>query len=350
MGSLAQTQKAAVLKTTGRVPVFETRQVPIPDVGPTDILVKLSSTGVCGTDYGLSTGGLGPTRSILGHEGVGRIVRLGSAVSSSSFRVGQRVGISWIRDVCGECRMCLAPDGETRCEAQKQSGWKVDGTFAEYTVVPMNYVISLPEDIADELVAPILCGGVTAYKGLKLARLLAGQWVAVSGAGGGVGALAIMYAKAMGYRVLAIDIGESKMRHCLEAGADRFVDAAAEADLKAAVHKITDGGANAVLVAAPSPAAYQSSISLLANFGTLVCLGIPPPSGTMTIHPLEFIDRGIHVTGSVTGTRGDILEALEFVRRGAVTPIVKKASLDDVTSILGGFASGKTLNKFVIRL
>ena len=295
---------------------------------------------MCGTDYGLSTGGLGPTKSILGHEGVGRIARLGSTVSPDAFRVGQRVGITWIRDVCGECRMCLTAGGETRCKDQKQSGWKVDGTFAEYTVVPMNYVISLPEDVADELVAPILCGGVTAYKGLKLSGVMAGQWVAVSGAGGGVGALAIMYAKAMGYRVVAIDIGESKKQHCLEAGADHFVDAAAE-DLKAAVHKITDGGANAVLVTAPSPAAYQSSIGLLANFGTLVCLGIPPPSGTMNIHPLEFIDRGIRITGSVTGSRGDILEALDFVRRGVVKPIVKTASLDDVTSILGDFASGK---------
>lgn len=237
--------------------------------------------------------------------------------------------------------MCLTDGGETRCKRQKQSGWKVDGTFAEYAVVPARYAILLPEDVADELVAPILCGGVTAYKALKISGVSAGQWVAVSGAGGGVGALAIMYAKAMGYRVVAVDIGELKRHHCIEAGADHFVDAAVEEDLTAAVQKLTDGGVNAVLVTAPSVAAYQSSISILANFGTLVCLGIPPPSGTMTIHPLELIDRGIRITGSVTGTRGDILDALEFVRRGAVKPIVKTAGLDDVTRILGEFASGK---------
>ena len=213
--------KAAIVVRTAQGYHLETKHIPIPNVSSTDILVKLSVSGVCGSDFHLAAGHLGPTKDILGHEGVGRVVKLGSSVMNIS--IGDRVGIAWVRDVCGECIGCLTDGGETRCQAFLTSGKAWDGTFAEYAVIPSRYVIRLPENCSDEEVAPILCGGVTAYKAIKICGGTSGQWLLISGAGGGVGSLGIQYAKAMGYRVLAIDTG--KRDHCLSKGAEAYLEA-----------------------------------------------------------------------------------------------------------------------------
>ena len=308
----------------------------MPDLAPHEILVKLAVTGVCGTDMGLASGHLGPCRDILGHEGVGYVVELGSGVLPSQVEVGQRVGIAWLRDICGKCAFCLADGGEVRCVEQMNSGRKLDGTFAEYALIPSRYIIRIPKEISlpDPVIAPILCGGVTAYKALKIAGISGGQWVAISGAGGDVGSLGIQYARAMGYRVLAIDVGDTKGKFCLSLGADKFIDAAQEKDLANAVCKATNGRmAHAVLVTAGSTKAYQDALRIVAPFGAFVCVGIPPPTQHITFHPLTFIDKGIRLLGSAVGTKGDILEALEFVQRGMVKPSIQMIDLENLTNV-----------------
>lgn len=325
----------------GHEPHFEVQELPLPEPGPNDVLVRLSASGVCGTDFALASGELGPTCPILGHEGIGRVVKLGTSLSEAQVRLGQRVGVAWQRDICGECAMCLHENGETRCYATVQSGRKVDGTFAEYTIVPFRYLMKLPEKLSDEQLAPILCGGLTIYKALKICGATPGTPVAISGAGGGVGALGIQYARAMGFRVIAVDAGEQKREYCLDLGAEAYIDVTQVSDTAAAVKEATDGrGVSAVLVTAGSGAAYQSSLGMLAPFGTLVCIGIPPPSQTMNFHPLSFIDHGYRIIGSAVGTRGDVLEALEFVDRKQVTPIVQTAKLEDLTEIAKKTMSG----------
>lgn len=221
------------------------------------------------------------------------------------------------------------------------SGRAVDGTFAEYTLVPARYLLRLPEGLSDEELAPILCGGVTIYKALRLCGAMAGQWIGISGAAGGVGALGIQYAKAMGFQVAALDVGDERKGFCLEAGADVYINVSGHPDLTKAMLNATDGkGAAAVLVTAGSGRAYQSALSMLAPFGTLVCIGIPPPSGTMTFHPLDFIDFGYRVIGSAVGTRGDILEAIEFVRRGQVSPKFNVIGLEELQGAVEEFKKG----------
>lgn len=237
--------------------------------------------------------------------------------------------------------MCLLPDGETRCLLQ-MTGRKVDGTFAEYTVVPYRYLTPVTEEVEDQFIAPILCGGVTIYKGLKICGATPGQWVAISGAGGGVGSLGIQYAKAMGYRVIAIDAGKEKEEYCMQLGAEVYVDVTSGQDTIAIVREKSGGhGAAAVLVTAGSGKAYQDAIPMLGGFGTLVCIGIPPPSQTVNFHPLTFIDLGIRIIGSVVGTRLDIREALAFVQRGLVMPQVHMAKLEDLSKIKEQITSGK---------
>ncbi|KAK8189003.1 zinc-binding dehydrogenase [Phyllosticta capitalensis] len=334
-------------------PRFEIQNVPLPDLGPNDVLVQLAVTGICGTDFALATGKLGPTRRILGHEGIGRVVALGSSLNKDDIPIGQRVGIAWIRDVCGRCQICLHANGSEnpRCLRQLHSGRKFDGTFAQYTIAPARYLMPVPEGLPDEVLAPILCGGITSYKALKNTGATPGAFIAISGAGGGVGALSIQYAKAMGYRVIAVDAGEPKRQFCLDLGAEAYVNVASERDAAGAVKAATQGkGAAAVLVTAGSGAAYNASLNMLAPFGTLVCIGIPPPDQLMSFHPLQFIDFGYRIIGSCTGTQTDLLEAIEFVERGLVKPKTLLAKLDDLNRICRETAQGKVTGKYVIKL
>jgi propanol-preferring alcohol dehydrogenase len=288
-------------------------------------------TGICGTDINLAAGLLGPTHpsGILGHEGVGTIVALGSNVSPA-IKIGQRAGVGWIRDACGACHVCVSGQGETRCVNRTFSGVHVPGTLSRYAVVPERYLTLLPDDLELEIMAPVICAGVTAYKAVKTAEVVPGSWVLVSGGAGGVGALAVQYARAMGYRVVAVDGGERRRRLCLEAGAEVYVDFEKE-DMKEVVERVTAGKmCAAALVCIGIPAAYEAALECLGYFGVLVCVGIPPPGGKFAIHPLRLIDSGIRIVGSLVGGRGDIAEAMEFVRRGVVKPKVVCIELDEL--------------------
>lgn len=298
----------------------------MPPLGPNDILVKLSVTGICGTDTGLAAGHLGPTHAsgILGHEGVGTVWAAGAAVSPS-VTTGRVVGVGWIRDACGACANCVSDSagggGETRCARRTFGGVHVPGTLCQFAVVPERYLTLLPDDLPPEVMAPVMCAGVTAYKAVKTAAAVPGSWVLVSGAAGGVGALAVQYARAMGYRVVAVDGGEGRRAGSVEAGAEAYVDFETEADVAAAVERLTGGKlCAAALVCSGVAAAYEAALACLGYFGVLVCVGIPPPRGSFALHPLRLIDSGIRVVGSLVGGRGDIAEALEFVRRGVVKP------------------------------
>lgn len=200
--------------------------------------------------------------------------------------------------------------------------------------MPYRYLTLVTTDIEDQLIAPILCGGVTIYKGLKICGATPGQWIVISGAGGGVGSLGIQYAKAMGYRVIAIDAGKEKEEYCIQLGAEVYVDVNSGQDTIAIVREKSGGyGAAAVLVTAGSGKAYQDAMSMLGPFGTMVCIGIPPPSQKVNFHPLTFLDLGIRIIGSTVGTRLDIREALMFVQRGLVMPKVHMARLEDLSEI-----------------
>lgn len=333
--TLPSTQRAAIVtQHSDHSYTFATQHIPLPTLSPNQILLRLTHSGVCGSDLGLASGHLGPVQSILGHEGVGRVIAHGSAVSPDIAPINSRVGIAWVRDICGDCAACLVGD-EGRCARYFTSGKAWEGSFAEYAVVPARYVIRLPEEgegLEDEVVAPILCGGVTAYKALKVCGATPGAWVAVSGAGGGVGALAVQFGKAMGYRMLAVDIG--KKEYCTSIGAEAYLDAG-EATEKA-VQGITGEGVQAVVVTAGVNKAYQAAIGWLAFYGTLVCVGIPPMEQAVEYHPISFISKGIRIIGSAVGTRTDILEALVFLQRGLVKPAVEVVKLDALQSITDG--------------
>ena len=321
-----------------------------PTIKAHEVLVELEVTGFCGTDLALAHGYLGPCQSILGHEGVGRIVAVGSMCTREVAVIGQLVGVGWIRDACGSCRVCEgAMKDETRCIAQVFSGRDVPGTLARYTVVPERYITPLPKDVPSELLAPVMCAGVTAYKALKVADLKPGSWVCVSGAAGGVGSLALSYAKEMGYRPIAIDGGNQQRALCMDAGAEIYLDFTKEQNLRAAVLRETDGKlCSAIIVCAGVATAYEAALDCLDYHGTLVAVGIPPPTSKISIHPLPLIDYGIRIVGSITGTREDIAEAAEFVRKGLVKPRVTVVDIQDLWQYAG--RANNLEGKLVVRL
>ena len=252
---MASTMKAAVVRAFKRP--LEIADLPIPSPGPGEVLVKIVASGVCHTDLHAAEGDW-PVKPVLpfvpGHEGAGIVAALGTGVQT--LKEGDGVGIAWLHDACGECEHCVT-GWETLCPHQRNSGYGVNGSFAEYAIGAAAYVGRLPQGADFAAIAPILCAGVTTYKGIKETEARPGEWLAISGIGG-LGHIAIQYAKAMGLHVVALDVSHEKLTLAVRLGADATVEATQPeaADL---VRRATGGGAHGVLVTAVSPKAFEQA-------------------------------------------------------------------------------------------
>ena len=215
---LPEKQWAQVIQKTGGP--LEYKQIPVPKPGPDEVLVNIKYSGVCHTDLHAVNGDW-PLDTKLplvgGHEGSGIVVAKGELVDDS-VQIGERVGVKWLNGSCLQCAFCQQSD-EPLCPKPQLSGYTVDGTFQQFCIAKAAHVAHIPDNVDMEAVAPILCAGITVYKGLKESGARPGQTVAIVGAGGGLGSLAQQYAKAMGLRVIAIDSGDEKKKLCEEMGA-----------------------------------------------------------------------------------------------------------------------------------
>ncbi|KAK5467379.1 hypothetical protein LTS15_000351 [Exophiala xenobiotica] len=343
------TSSAAAVQD-GNTKIISTTQRNTPVPKSTQVLVKVNYTGVCASDLHLSRRDLPylqPTVSIAGHEGTGEIASLGPDVDSTTWKVGDRVAVRWLHKVCLQCEMCTT-GYENLCPNRKISGKDVEGCFAQYALADSEYLVRIPEGVSDADGAPILCAGVTVFKALKLAQLRKGSWVAIAGAGGGLGHLAIQYARAMGLRPLALDA--KKRDICLSLGAEAYLDVLETSDCIAEVQKLTDGGASGALICASNGRAYADAVKYLRRSGTLVCIGLPPKSSPIPVLPEDFIARGIKIMGTSTGTLKDTQEALEYVARGEVKPRLVERSLDDIEQVLKDIEEAKVEGRVVIKV
>ncbi|MGV3346717.1 alcohol dehydrogenase AdhP [Enterobacteriaceae bacterium LUAb1] len=336
-----KTMKAAVVKAFGEPLTIE--QVPVPEVGPGQVLVKIAATGVCHTDLHAAQGDW-PVKPhppfIPGHEGVGTVVKTGEGVTH--LKEGDRVGIPWLYSACGFCDHCL-DSWETLCLSQKNSGYSVNGSFAEYCLAEANYVGILPDNMSFVEIAPILCAGVTVYKGLKMTNTKPGDWVVISGIGG-LGHMAVQYARAMGLNVAAVDIDDEKLAFAKRLGAD--VVANAKNVDPASVFKEAFGGAHGVLVTAVSPKAFEQAVGVLRRGGTMVLNGLPP--GKFDLSIFDMVLDGITVRGSIVGTRKDLQEALDFAGRGKVAASIAVEPLENINDIFQRMHEGKIEGRIVI--
>jgi alcohol dehydrogenase, propanol-preferring len=344
MTMIPKKMKAAVVRQFGSPLTIE--EVPVPEVGPRDALLKVMSTGVCHTDLHAAQGDW-PVKPQLpfipGHEGVGYVVAAGREVTA--IKEGDRIGVPWLFSACGHCEYCLT-GWETLCKQQKNSGYSVNGSFAEYVLVDPDYVGHIPANVDFNAIAPVLCAGVTVYKALKETEARPGQWMVISGIGG-LGHLAVQYAKAMGLHVVAVDVGQDKLDLAMKLGADFAVNAL-EPDAVARVLKETDGGAHGVVITAVSPKAFAMGINLLRRKGTMALCGIPP--GDFPLPIFDVVLSRKTVRGSIVGTRADLAECLSFAAEGKVKVTYKTAQLEDVNSIFDQMRAGKIDGRMVMEI
>jgi propanol-preferring alcohol dehydrogenase len=341
---MVKTMKAALVRAFHEPLRIE--EVPIPTPGPGEVLIKVVASGVCHTDLHAADGDW-PVKPKLpfvpGHEGAGVVAAVGKGVAG--FKEGDPAGVAWLHDACSACEHCIA-GWETLCEAQHNSGYSVDGAFAEYVIGSAAYVARLPDRPDFVAMAPILCAGVTTYKGIKETETKPGQWLAVSGLGG-LGHLAVQYAKAMGLHVAALDVTDEKLALARSLGADATVNAKAP-DAAQQIVKQTGGGAHGVLVTAVSPPAFAQALRMVRRKGTVALVGLPP--GDFPTPIFDVVLKRITIRGSIVGTRADLAEAIAFAAEGKVRAHLHEARLDEINRVLSELKAGKIDGRVVLRL
>jgi alcohol dehydrogenase, propanol-preferring len=339
--AIPKSMKAAVVEKFGAPLVV--RELPVPTPGAGQALVEIIASGVCHTDLHAADGDW-PVKPALpftpGHEGAGIVVALGSGVTH--LKEGDRVGIVWLHSACGHCEFCLS-GWETLCLEQKNSGYSVNGSFAQYAVAQADYLGRIPKSLSFVHAAPILCAGVTTYKGLKETNTRPGEWVVISGVGG-LGHVAVQYAKAMGLHVAAVDLGPDKMALAKKLGAEITIDAKTQ-DPPAEIQKQI-GGAQGVLVTAVSTVAFKQAIGMLRRGGTCVLNGLPP--GEFPVSIFDVVLNGYTIRGSIVGTRLDLEEALEFAAEGKVKATIETLPLESVNAVFDRLRTGKVSGRVVL--
>jgi propanol-preferring alcohol dehydrogenase len=260
--------KAAVV--TSFTKELEVRELPVPQPGPGQVLVRIEASGLCHTGIHAAHGDwpVKPTPPFIpGHEGVGVITQVGAGVPD--IRLGQRVAIAWLGSACGQCEFCLS-GRETLCESQRNSGYSVDGAYAEYALASADYVVPVPDGVSSFDAAPLTCAGVTTYKAVKVSGARSSDLIAVFGIGG-LGHLAVQYARISGASVVAVDIENNKLDLARELGAEHTVNART-GDPVAAIQDL--GGADAAICLAVSPQAMRQAFDSLKRGGRLVLVAL----------------------------------------------------------------------------
>ena len=337
--------KAAVV--TSFTEPLEIQERPRPEPGPGQVLVRIEASGLCHTDIHAARGEwpVKPTPPFVpGHEGVGIVEAVGPGVTRHA--VGDRVALPWLGHACGHCDHCVS-GWETLCEAQQNTGYSIDGSFAEYAVADAAYAVAVPAGVAPHDAAPLTCAGVTTYKAIKVARIEPSERVAIFGIGG-LGHLAVQYARLVGGVVIAVDVEDAKLELARELGADHVVNAR-ETDPVAAIEAL--GGADVAVVLAVTPAVFEQAFAALRRGGRLVCVGLPPESaGPMSLPLFPTVLRGISVIGSIVGTRQDLVEVFDLHAHGRTRVVAESRKLDEVNAAVDDVLSGRATARVVFEM
>ncbi|KAJ5238814.1 Alcohol dehydrogenase 1 [Penicillium chermesinum] len=329
--TIPEKQWAQVVEEKGKPPVY--KEIPVPKPAPDEVLLKIRYTGL---------------PLVGGHEGAGVVVAKGEM--AEGIEIGDHAGIKWLNGSCLACEFCKTAD-EPLCAGQQLSGYTVDGTFQQYAIGKAAHVTKLPKDVRFDAVAPILCAGVTVYKGLKESGARPGQTVAIVGAGGGLGSLAQQYAKAMGLRVISIDGGDEKRAMCEKLGSEAYIDFTKSKDLVADVKAATPEGlgAHAVLLLAVSEKPFQQAVEYARPRGCIVSIAMP--AGAFLKAPVfESVVKMVNIKGSYVGNRQDAQEAVDFFARGLINAPFKTAPLKDLPKIFELMEQGKIAGRYVLEV
>ena len=343
---MPKTMKAAVLHKL-RTPIA-IEEIKVPEPGSGEILIKVTACGVCHSDLHAVDGDWDPKPVlplIPGHEVAGTVAGLGKGVTD--LKVGDAVGVPWMFSACGTCEFCTA-GMESICRKGEATGYSKPGGYAQYMVAPAAYCGRLAKDVDPYAIAPILCAGVTTYRGLKRTRARPGQWVTIVGIGG-LGHIAIQYARAMGLRVAAVDVSPDKLKLAKTLGAEKLYDAR-EVDPAKAIQKDI-GGSHGTLVVAVAPKAFEQAMGTVRPAGTIVYIGLPGgENDTIRMAISSIVNGEVTLTGSVVGTRLDLQEALDFATSGHVTATIATEPLGAINDIFDRMRKGRISGRIVLDL
>ncbi|CAG8182167.1 unnamed protein product [Penicillium nalgiovense] len=324
-------QIAAVIasSTSDTVKVGIKSNRPVPTPGKGEILVKLEFSGVCHSDLHSIRGDTPMLTDVAGHEGVGKVVKVGPEVHEKQW-MGTRVGIRWLYSSCRQCEICEI--NHTVCPYQKNAGANVPGTFQQYIVSPAIHVTRIPEQLSPDSAAPLLCAGIAMYSSIMKTKTRPGDYLAILGAGGGLG-----------------HIGDKKKKLCLSLGATEFLDYR-EINIVQAVKATTTFGVHAVICTANGERAYEQSMQMLRPFGTLVCVGIPNKPFRLPATPFDMIVKGLTIVGNSAGTADEMDEMLAMAVAGDVKAHVEVFGLDDINDVLDRLERSEIDGRVVLRI
>jgi alcohol dehydrogenase, propanol-preferring len=333
--------KAAVVREFGKPLVIEDR--PIPEPGPGQIAIRMQASGLCHTDIHAANGDwpVKPTPPFVpGHEGVGTVHAIGAGVTRVG--IGDVVAVPWLGYACGECKHCLT-GWETLCLKQENSGYSVDGCYAEYFLAEAAFAARVPAGISPFEAAPLTCAGVTTYKAVKVGNVRPADLVAISGIGG-LGHLALQYAKIFGGTVAAIDITDEKLQLAKELGADIVIDARSE-DPSAVLQ--AHGGADVAIGLAVDDKSFGTAYGGLRRGGRLVLVALPA-AGTLSIPVFDTVLNGTSVIGSIVGTRADLNDVFALHAQGRTKVIYETRELGSVNESIAEVLQGKAKARLVL--
>ncbi|GAA6026975.1 hypothetical protein JCM8097_006009 [Rhodosporidiobolus ruineniae] len=338
----------------GPIKVVKDHKVVQPnELKPGEVLVRVEYTGVCHTDLHAYKGDWpAPPKLPLvgGHEGAGYVVAIAQG-TITNLKIGDAVGIKWLADSCLDCENCRGGQ-EATCSLAETSGYSKDGSFQQYAVSFARHLTPLPDDLDLAIAAPILCAGVTVWKAIKQSNTKPGDYVVISGAGGGLGHLAVQYANAIGLRVVGIDTGADKQKLLQSYGVDIFVDFrehSAPGALIQEVKRVCGGvGPHAAIIASAGGAAYNEALEYIRPHGTLVAVGLPPDT-YIKANVFWVVFKALRIVGSYVGNRQDAIEALDFAARGAVKPQIVVEPLANLESVYHRMEKGAISGRIVLK-
>ncbi|MEV6162190.1 alcohol dehydrogenase AdhP [Streptomyces sp. NPDC052052] len=332
--------KAAVVRSFTEPLVVEERPVPKP--AGHQVLVRMEASGLCHTDIHAAQGDWPVKPSppfVPGHEGIGIVEAAGEQVTHLA--VGDRVAIPWLGEACGHCDHCVS-GWETLCLEQQNSGYSVDGSHTEYALAHGTYVVPVPDGIDPLDAAPLTCAGVTTYKAVKMSGARPGTRALVSGIGG-LGHLALQYARIFGAETIAVDVTDEKLALARELGADHVIDARVQ-DVAEETQRL--GGADAAISLAVSSESFSAAYGALRRGGTLVLVALPA-EGKLELPVFDTVLNGTKIVGSIVGTREDLAEVFRLHQLGRTRVVRESRKLEDINASIESVLKGEVPGRLV---